>query len=88
MWRRRRFLAHRISVLCERRSAMKENMLYGVHIGEHGFEPASVIEELKARVVDHGYNFVTIRTRARKGEILPHEAYVEWARYLAENKSH
>ena len=65
---------------------MKENMLYGVHIGEHGFDPEGVINEINERVIKPGYNFVTIRTRARFGEVLPHETYVKWAEYLAENK--
>lgn len=65
---------------------MKENMLYGVHIGEHGFDPEGVIDEINERVIKPGYNFVTIRTRARCGEILPHETYLKWAKHLAENK--
>ncbi|MBR7116861.1 MAG: hypothetical protein IKC87_04040 [Clostridia bacterium] len=48
---------------------MKENMLYGVHIGEHSFEPDKIIEEINERVIKPGYNFVTIRTRARLGEV-------------------
>ena len=65
---------------------MKENMICGIHIGEHGFDADRVIEEINERVIKPGYNFVTIRTRARLGEIVPHETYVKWAKYLAENK--
>ena len=41
-----------------------ENMIYGIHIGEHGFSEESVVDEIKERVLKPGYNFVTIRTRA------------------------
>ena len=61
-------------------------MLYGVHIGEHSFSADAVIREIEERVIKPGYNFVTIRTRARFGEIIPHETYLEWAEYLAKNK--
>ena len=65
---------------------MKENMICGVHIGEHGFDADGVIAELKERVVDPGYNFVTIRTRARFEEKIAPEVFERWAKYLAENK--
>lgn len=63
-----------------------ENMLYGIHIGEHGFDENTVIKEINERVIKPGYNFVTIRTRARFGELVAHETYLKWARLLAENK--
>lgn len=65
---------------------MKENMLCGVHIGEHSFDPEKVIDEINERVIKPGYNFVTIRTRARLGEPVSHETYLKWAKHLAENK--
>jgi len=65
---------------------INQNMLYGVHIGEHGFDPDGIIEEINERVIKPGYNFVTIRTRARQGDILPEEYYLKWAKYLKENK--
>lgn len=65
---------------------MKENMICGIHVGEHGFDPDAVIDEIRERVIKPGYNFVTIRTRARLGEIVHHETYVKWATFLAENK--
>ena len=65
---------------------MKENMLYGIHIGEHGFDAEGVIDEIRTRVIEPGYNFVTIRTRARQGEVLSPDIYIKWAKYLAENK--
>lgn len=61
-------------------------MLYGVHIGEHGFDVDNIIEEIRERVIKPGYNFVTIRTRARKGEFLDLATYETWAKFLAENK--
>lgn len=65
---------------------MKENMLCGVHIGEHGFSAEAVLDELRTRVVEPGYNFVTIRTNARNGEIIAADTYLKWAEYLRENK--
>ena len=62
------------------------NILCGVHIGEHGFSADGVIEEIKERVIKPGYNFVTIRTKARAGDIIPKEVYISWARFLRENK--
>ena len=63
-----------------------KDMIYGVHIGEHGFDPDGVIEEINERVIKPGYNFVTIRTRARLGEAIAPDVYVKWAKHLAENK--
>ena len=63
-----------------------ENMIYGIHIGEHGFSEESVVDEIKERVLKPGYNFVTIRTRARFGETVAHETYLKWAKLLADNK--
>ena len=58
---------------------MKE-MLYGLHIGEHGFDPESIARELKENCVDRGMNFVTIRP----GNTPVDQTYfIEWARYLA-----
>ena len=61
---------------------MKET-LYGLHIGEHGFDPKDILRELKENCVDRGMNFVTIRPGA---EPVPQEYFVEWARYLAEHR--
>ncbi len=38
---------------------INQNMLYGVHIGEHGFTESTVIDEIEERVMKPGYNFVT-----------------------------
>ena len=61
----------------------RDIIMNGVHIGEHSFEPDKVIEEIYERCVVSGLNFVTIRTQR---EIVPQHYFIEWARYLAENK--
>ncbi|MBE6965335.1 MAG: hypothetical protein E7441_04790 [Ruminococcaceae bacterium] len=62
----------------------RDIILNGVHVGEHSFVPDKILDELRERVVEPGFNFVSIRPR-RGGEI-PQEFYIEWAKYLAENK--
>lgn len=59
-------------------------ILFGVHIGEHSFEPAQIIAEIKDRCIDCGHNFVTIR--APFGRAVPQEYFIEWAKYLSENQ--
>ena len=61
------------------------NILYGLHIGEHGFEVDKVLDELKENCVARGMNFVTLRTGKTRDPI-PKKNFVEWASYLAENK--
>lgn len=65
----------------------RDIILNGIHIGEHNFRADNMIEELYNRCVKPGYNFVTIRPfyMGRRKE-LPQEYYIEWAKYLAENK--
>lgn len=65
---------------------INNNILCGVHIGEHSFDADAVINEITERVIKPGYNFVTIRTRARFGDVLPKETYIKWAKFLRENK--
>ena len=62
----------------------RDTVLNGIHIGEHSFVPEKVIDEIYERVIKPGFNFVTIRTR-RNVEV-PSHYFVEWAKYLAENK--
>lgn len=65
------------------------NLLYGAHIGEHGFDPDTIIREIKENCVDRGMNFVTIRTGGvtlRPTQPIPDEYFLAWAKYLAENK--
>ncbi len=65
----------------------RDLVLNGVHIGEHGFEPEKIIDEIYERCVKPGLNFVTLRPvyRARRDEI-PQHYFIKWAKYLAENK--
>ncbi len=64
---------------------MKKNeLLYGLHIGEHGFEVEEIIREIKENCIDRGMNFVTIRTPKRT-PVAP-EHFLRWAEYLAKNK--
>ena len=65
------------------------NILYGLHIGEHGFEPDRIIREIKENCVARGMNFVTIRTGGvtlRPTAPIDPEHFLRWAKYLAENK--
>ena len=65
------------------------NLLYGIHIGEHGFEVDSILREIKENCVDRGMNFVTIRTGGvtlRPTQPIPEEYFLTWAKYLADNK--
>lgn len=61
----------------------KDLILNGIHIGEHSFKPQDVIQEIYDRCIKPGYNFVTIRTNR---EQVPQEYFIEWAKYLAQNK--
>ena len=61
----------------------RDIVLNGIHIGEHSFKVDSILQEIKDRVISQGLNFVTLRT---KGSNIPQEAFVEWARFLAENR--
>lgn len=65
----------------------KAKIFFGIHIGEHSFDPERVIEEIEERVIKPGYNFVTIRPVHRGSELeIPQEYFLEWARYLAQHK--
>ena len=61
----------------------KDIVLNGIHIGEHGFDPASVKQEIEERVLKPGYNLVTIRTRR---EQVPQDVFLDWAKYLSDNR--
>ena len=62
----------------------RDSVLFGVHIGEHSFEPEQIIAEIKDRCIDCGHNFVTIRTPF--GREVPQEYFIQWAKYLSEHK--
>ena len=61
-----------------------DTVLNGIHIGEHSFVPERVIDEIYERAVKPGLNFVTIRTK--RAEDVPQHYFIDWARYLTENK--
>ncbi len=61
----------------------KELILNGVHIGELGFDREHIIEEIKERCIDCGFNFVSIRPTF---EEISQDNFIEWAKYLAKNK--
>lgn len=63
---------------------MKQDViLNGVNIGETGFDKNLMIQEIKERCIDQGFNFVSIRPR---GDEIPQESFIEWAQYLADNQ--
>ena len=65
----------------------KDRILNGIHIGEHSFDPARIIEEIEERCVKPGLNFVTIRTGYKRGRFpIPQHYFLEWAEYLAAHK--
>ena len=39
-----------------------KKILYGAHIGEHGFDKDLIIKEIEENCLSRGMNFVTIRT--------------------------
>ena len=63
---------------------MKQDViLNSINIGELSFDKDLMISEIKDRCIDKGFNFVSIRPR---GDQLEQEAFVNWAKYLAENQ--
>ena len=61
-----------------------KKVLYGAHIGEHGYDLDGLIDDIKRSCISRGMNFVTIRTPRRKP--VPGEYLVKWAKFCAENK--
>ncbi len=65
----------------------RDIVLNGIHIGEHGFEPEKIIDEIYERCVKTGLNFVTLRpTYIRRRDEIPQHYFIEWAKYLADHK--
>lgn len=62
----------------------RDSVLFGVHIGEHSFDPDAIIAEIKDRCIDCGHNFVTIRTPFDRE--VPQEYFLQWAKYLADHQ--
>lgn len=63
---------------------MMPEILYGAHIGEHSFEVDDIICEIRENCIARGMNFVTIRTPKRVA--VEPEHFLEWARFLAQNR--
>ena len=64
---------------------INEDMLYGFHVGEHGFDKESVMAELREYAA-RGVNFITIRPP--NFVKVEDSYYLEWARFLADHKMH
>ncbi len=62
-----------------------DEILYGFHVGEHGFVEDKIMDELK-EYAERGINFVTIRPpNFRK---IDAHYYLEWAKFMTEHKMH
>lgn len=61
-----------------------KDFLYGLHLGEHGFIPENIINELKENCLDRGMNFATIRP-AKFTQVEP-DYYRKWAKFCRDNK--
>ena len=62
-----------------------KKVLYGAHIGEHGYELDALTDEVKRLCVDRGMNFVTIRLPKTK-EPIDQKYLIDWAKFCTENK--
>lgn len=62
----------------------RDCVMCGVKIGEHSFDAAGLLDEIRERVIKRGCNFVYIRTKI--GEMTDKSAFIKWAKFLAENK--
>ena len=61
-----------------------KKILYGTHIGEHGYDNDKLTDEIQRLCIDRGMNFVTIRV-PRTSEPLDEKYLIEWAKFCAEN---
>ncbi|MBO5879671.1 MAG: hypothetical protein J6Q68_03895 [Clostridia bacterium] len=62
-----------------------KKVLYGAHIGEHGYELDALTDEIKRLCIARGMNFVTIRV-PRVSEPIPEKYLIDWAKFCADNK--
>ena len=66
-------------------------IINGIHIGEHSFDPENIIEEIKTRCIDQGYNYVALRPcnmgigGKYKEVAIDQQCYLDWAKYLTDN---
>ena len=58
-------------------------ILYGMHAGEHSFDPVDIFADIREAVEVRGMNFIAIRTPR---VFLDEHYFYEWAEYLAEKK--
>ncbi len=58
-------------------------ILNGIHIGEHEFVPEKIIDEIKTRCIDAGFNYAVLRPH---GANISGEDFCKWAKYLADNE--
>ena len=61
----------------------KDSVLYGFHVGEHGFDKDKILAELEEYAA-RGINFITIRPPNRRK--VEESYYLEWARFMAEHR--
>ena len=57
-----------------------DEILYGFHVGEHGFVEDKIMDELREYAA-RGINFITIRPP--NGRLIAEHYYLEWASFLA-----
>jgi len=62
-----------------------KKILYGVHIGEHGYDADTLTNDIQRLCIDRGMNFVTIRMPKIK-EPISSELLIKWAKFCADNK--
>ena len=62
-----------------------KKILYGAHIGEHGYELDALTDEIKRLCIARGMNFVTIRM-PRVSQPIPEKYLIDWAKFCADNK--
>lgn len=69
---------------------MERDIVYcGALVGEHSFDRDNFIREIEERIISRGLDFVIINTSHVRDEDMPtHEHWVEYAKYLKDNKIH
>ena len=63
----------------------RDTVFLGIKLGEHSFNPESMIDEIRTRAVEAGKKFVYFRPQGSLANI-PEEYILKWARYLSENE--
>ena len=60
-----------------------KEILHGIRIGRHEFNPEEVIDWIDKNVIPYGLNFLRFNVKGVKTEP---ESFFKWAKYLSENK--